>query len=34
MVTKCQIAIMKLKSIMAYTKDYKTILEGFKKRVN
>jgi hypothetical protein len=28
---KCEVALMKLKSIFAYTKDYKMILESYKK---
>mgnify|MGYP006897124475 CR=1 FL=1 len=29
---KCKLAIQKLKSIFAYTKDYRTILEEYKKQ--
>lgn len=29
---KCKLAIQKLKSIFAYTKDYRSILEEFKKQ--
>lgn len=28
---KCELALMKLKSIFAYTMDYKMILESYKK---
>jgi hypothetical protein len=30
---KCKLAIQKLKSILAYTKDYRSILEEYRKQM-